>query len=150
MKVTQKISALFLSVIVLVFSLGITINRMVCLKSGIAQVSLGNIKDCCEKSNNRQPSENNDYCCSKGSKAFHLNETHCCNLSSTFFHLNDYSPSEKHTLPGAIDFTLPVCSSTNTSVIEHTEKGKLIFCSADLPPPLHGKQLLSFISVFII
>ncbi len=150
MKIAQQISASFLSALILLFSFGFTINKVVCLKSGIAEVSFGNIKDCCEAENNALPAENNDQCCNTTSNGFHLNEIHCCNLSSTFFHLNDYSPSEKHTLPGAIDFTLPVCSSTNTSVIEHTEKGKLIFCSADLPPPLHGKQLLSFISVFII
>lgn len=148
MKVVQKISALFLAVLILLFSFGFTINKMICLKSGITEVSLGNIKDCCEAEDPTPSTDVKDNCCDLNSTAYSLKEVHCCDLSSTAFYLSDYSPSEQHSIPGAIDYMLPV--SFLTTANKAVENKKLVLVYSDLPPPLYGKNLLSFISVFNI
>ena len=133
MKTIQKIVALFLSVLILLFSFGFTINKMVCLKSGSIRASLSDIQDCC--SNEKETT-------------LPVVKAHCCDLSSTAFHLNDYNPSEQHSVHAALNCSLilnqkataPYCIKTSNLVLFYT----------DLPPPLHGKQLLQFISVFII
>lgn len=133
MKTIQKISALFLSALILVFSFGFTINKMVCLKSGNTQVSLNNIKDCCSKDTKA---------------AIPVLKPHCCDISFTAFHLNDYSPSEQYSIPVATDYLLPFSLIIPSSYGIASDTQVLHY--SDLPPPLYGKQLLSFISVFII
>ena len=133
MKTIQKISALFLSVLILLFSFGFTINKMVCLESGNTKVSLNDIKNCCS----------NDT-----KAAIPVLKSHCCDLSSTAFHLNDYNPSEQHSIPMATDCLLPFNHIVATTFCVENNKQVLLY--SDLPPPLYGKKLLSFISVFII
>lgn len=133
MKAIQKISALFLSLLILLFSFGFTINKMVCLESGNTKVSLNEIKDCCS----------NDT-----KAALPVLKSHCCDLSSSSFHLNDYNPSEKHSTPTATDCLLPFNHLVSITFCKENNQQVLLY--SDLPPPLYGKKLLALISIFII
>lgn len=133
MKTIQKIAALFLSVIFLLFSFGFTINKMVCLKSGKMKVSLSNIKDCCSM---------------ESKTAIPVVKAHCCDINSTAFHLNDYNPSQQYSMPVVVHYTLPLNQKEISFGYYWDKTLKLI--AANLPPPIYGKQLLSFISVFVI
>ncbi|MES2591385.1 MAG: hypothetical protein V4608_05840 [Bacteroidota bacterium] len=132
MKSIQKIAALTLMVLFLVSSLGLTINKMVCLKNGKVKVSLTHAKDCCPE---------------KSSSAYSI-EAPCCVVNNTSFHLTDFNPSPENKIPVISDCALPYYHAKSEAFIYTKETTNLFF--ADLPPPPHGKQLLSFISILII
>lgn len=133
MKAIQKISTLLLAAIFLFFSLGFSINKMVCFKSGKTKISLASIKDCCSKEHTNKP----------------VLKSNCCDISTTAFHLNDYDPSQENTIPTAVNYILPL--NSQITAVTHCQACCMnLFSAANLPPPLYGKQLLSFISVLII
>ena len=131
MKLFQKITALFLCLFMLAFSLGFTINKMVCLKSGKVKIALTPIKECCSKKNSSKT----------------IIKTHCCDLSSFSFELNKYNPTQQQSVVFPTDFTLPFYTNvhvTNFIVDEYP------FLSSNLPPPIIGKKRLTLLSTFII
>lgn len=147
MKVIQKITSVFLAVLFLLSSLGFTVGKMVCLKSGKTKVSLSSVEDCCAKAKKQ-----NANCCDEEqentSSDFVVKKSDCCDISNTTLQLNDFNPSHKKELT-AVEHTLFISESSfyfNTSVTEN----KSILSFADLPPPLHGRTLLNFISVLTI
>ncbi|MBL7884435.1 MAG: hypothetical protein JNL69_10235 [Bacteroidia bacterium] len=132
MKNFQKITSIFLASIFLLSSLGFTINKMVCLKSGKEKVSFVSLKDCCPEKKSSTP----------------IVKSMCCDIQNSTFKLQDFNPSQKNELPHSQE--LAIFSSSNysitTTIIAHTPT--LLF--ADLPPPLHGRSLLNFISILTI
>lgn len=132
MKFFQKITALFLCLFMLAFSLGFTINKMVCLKSGKVKIALTPIKECC----------------SKKSSSKTILKTHCCDLSSLSFQLNEYNPTQQQSIALAIDCVLPFNINTYSYSYLIVNKQPLLY--SDLPPPIVGKKRLAFLSTFII
>lgn len=132
MKFIQKITTVFLAIVFLLSSLGFTANKMVCLKSGKIKMSLTPVKDCCHEKKSTSP---------------HI-KAQCCDLTNTSFHLNDFNSAQKNTIPAAADFILPINKYAITYENCNNHPSKLFF--TDLPPPLYGRQLLSFISTLII
>ncbi len=147
MKLFQKIASVFLAVVFLLSSLGFTVGKMVCLKSGKTKISLSSVEDCCAKAKKQ-----NANCCDEEQETttldFIIKKSDCCDISNTSLQLNDFNPSHKKEL-AAVEHTLFISESSfyfNTSAIEN----KSITSFADLPPPLHGRTLLNFISVLTI
>lgn len=132
MKLLKKITAFFLCLFILAFSLGFTINKMVCLKSGKVKIALTPIKECCSK---------------KSSSKTTL-KTHCCDLSSLSFQLNEYNPTQQQSIALSIDFVLPF--NINTYTYSHHIVNKQPLLYSDLPPPIVGKKRLALFSTFII
>lgn len=132
MKLFQKITALFLCLFILAFSLGFTINKMVCLKSGKVKVSLAKIKDCC-------PTKH---------KAKTIIKTDCCDFSSFSFQLNEYSPSEQSHLVKTYSYIQLGSIQMYYHSAFITIKEPLLY--SDLPPPILVKKRLAFLSTFII
>ncbi|MES2286978.1 MAG: hypothetical protein V4547_14905 [Bacteroidota bacterium] len=132
MKAIKKTTALFLAMVFILSSLGFTINKMICFKSGKVKVSLSHLKDCCAEEKSALP----------------IVKAQCCDINSTSFHLNDFNSSQKNNVPVADDCVLAINKYSFPCGNYNTPSSKLLF--ADLPPPLYGRQLLSFISILII
>ncbi|MCE9538647.1 MAG: hypothetical protein K8R85_05450 [Bacteroidetes bacterium] len=132
MKVIKKTTTLLLAMVFILSSLGFTINKMVCLKSGKVKISLSNLKDCCPEEKSSLP----------------VIKAQCCDINNTSFHLNDFNSSQKNNIPVADDCVLAINKYSFATQNYNTPSSKLVF--TDLPPPLYGRQLLSFISILII
>ena len=132
MKTVQKITSVCLVVVLLLSSLGFTINKMVCLKSGKVKISLTHVKNCC-------PEKRSDTSTIK---------SNCCDLKNTTFDLDDFSSSQKVNTPIADNFVLAIWQ--NDFVVAMPCNNPSVLSYNDLPPPLYGRQLLSFISILII
>jgi hypothetical protein len=134
MKAIYKITSVFLVIAFLLSSLGFTVNKMICLKSGKTKISFTPVKNCCPAKKSTIP----------------VVKANCCDLHNTAFNLDDFSASQKVNTPFAITAVLPVCQD-NFSAIKFSNNNSQLFFS-DLPPPasLHGRQLLSFISTLRI
>lgn len=132
MNTIQKITSVFLVIVLLLSGLGFTINKMVCLKSGKVKISLIHVKNCCSGKTSDKPTI----------------KSNCCDLKNTTFNLDDFSSSQKTTIPFADNFVFAFWQN-NLFQISKSERASILFV-ADLPPPLHGRQLLSFISTLII
>jgi hypothetical protein len=133
MKALQKITSVFLAAIFLVSGLGFTANKMVCLKSGKTKLSFVNFKDCCPKKKSSTPVIKSD----------------CCDITNTFFHLGDFQSVHKHQFSdnrGFQYFAVIPNPGFNNNFVCHQNP----YFFADLPPPLSGRKLLSFISILII
>lgn len=135
MKRLQKITSLFLAFSFLLSSLGFTVNKMVCLKSGESKVSLIALKDCC-------PGEEEEE---SGCFLSHS----CCDITNTYFDLSDFSSASKVSVEEQITVQPLFYNSQISFQIDPVSQTSANLY-ADLPPPLHGRQLLSFISVLII
>jgi hypothetical protein len=132
MKLVQKITSLFLAVIFVLSSLGFTINKMVCLKSGKSKVSLTHLKDCCPDKKSTIP----------------VVKAQCCDIQNSSFKLTDFNPSQKHELP--VSFELVSFLTNSITVADYTNNKLAVFLYADLPPPIFGRTLLNFISTLNI
>ncbi len=119
-------------VVLLLSGLGFTINKMVCLKSGKTKISLTHVKSCCGK---------------KGSEQSTI-KSNCCDLTNTSFDLRDFNSSQKVNVPFADNFVFTTWQNDLVPKTNIYKTSNLI--AADLPPPLHGRQLLCFISTLII
>jgi hypothetical protein len=133
MKTVQKITSVFLALTFLVSSLGFTVNKMVCLKSGKTKLSLTRMKDCCPEKETALPVVKSD----------------CCDITNTFFDLGDLRVSQKTDIvqPFAIQSFL---SASGYQFKTYSFSDSEITLFADLPPPRSGRSLLAFISVLII
>lgn len=132
MNAIKKTTALFLAMVFILSSLGFTINKMVCLKSGKVKISLSHLKECC-------PGEKNSGTIIK---------TKCCDINNTSFHLTDFDASQKSKINVADGCVLAINKFSFTNKNYSTTTSKLEF--ADLPPPISGRELLSFISILKI
>jgi hypothetical protein len=133
MRTAQKITSLFLVVILLVSSLGFTANKMICLKSGKTKLSLVNIKDCCPENESSVPVIKSD----------------CCNITNTFFDLNDFQGVQKSEVCQPLVMQAFYDNSSAKPDFIFVSSDQVFSCS-DLPPPRSGKIFLSFISTYII
>ncbi len=132
MNTIKKTTALFLAMVFILSSLGFTINKMICLKSGKTKISLTQLKDCCPKKKSPES----------------VIKTQCCHITNTSFHLTDFNSSHKNTIPVADDCVLAINKYSFPKKNYSNPSSKLFF--ADLPPPYYGRQLLSFISILTI
>jgi hypothetical protein len=132
MKLVQKITSLFLAVVFVLSSLGFTINKMVCLKSGKTKVSLTHVKDCCPEKKSTIP----------------VVKSQCCDIQNSSFKLTDFNPSQKHDVPASFELVSFLTSSI--TVPDYTNNKLAVFLFADLPPPIYGRTLLTFISTLNI
>jgi hypothetical protein len=133
MKTVQKITSLLLAIVFLLSSLGLSANKMVCLKSGKVKMSLVAQKECCAI---------------KTTTAAVI-KLKCCNLSNTYFNLSDLQDASKLSFHESFSVystaTLFFFNSTITTISK-----PLAISFADLPPPRYGRTLLSFISILNI
>jgi hypothetical protein len=134
MKAVYKITSLVLVMALLLSSLGFTVNKMICLKSGKTKISFTHVKNCCPVKKSTTP----------------IVKANCCDLQNTTFNLDDFSASQKVNTPFAVTAVLPVWQD-NFIAVKFSNNNSQLFC-ADLSPPvsLHGRQLLSFISTLRI
>ena len=132
MKLFQKITSLFLAVVFVLSSLGFTINKMVCLRSGKTKVSLTHLKDCCPEKKSTIP----------------VVKAQCCDIQNSSFKLTDFNTSQKHEVPVSLELVSFLTSSI--SVPNYVDSKLSVFLFADLPPPIHGRTLLNFISTLNI
>jgi len=131
MKVIQKITSVFLALVFLLSSLGFTVNKMTCLKSGKVRVSFVAQKDCCPEKKSSLP----------------IIKSKCCDLSNSYFNLSDVQHSQKLSLEKQFSSIAPFFYSQ----INFSSASKMSAISyADLPPPKSGRTLLNFISVLTI
>ena len=147
MKTLQKTTSIFLAIIFLLSSLGFTINKMACLKSGKIELSLVAIEDCCAKE------EIKDACCEEENfqsdeQGTSITRSDCCEITNTSFDLSEFQKTEKNNIPPVSSNELILLPNTLTNPFYIHTSEKNIF--ADLSVPLHGRQLLSFISILII
>ena len=131
MKVLQKIAAVFLALVFLLSSLGFTVNKMTCLKSGKVRVSFVAQKDCCEMEKSALP----------------IIKSKCCDLANSYFNLGDVQHSQKLLLEKQVSATVPFFYTQK--YVSALSKISLI-SYADLPPPKSGRTLLNFISTLTI
>ena len=110
--------------------MSLTVSRMSCLKSGKTRYAFHQLKDCCKKETNGRTAVQDNCCDIKTSQLFLANFQ-----SSQKGQLKTFSFSSLQT-PFSYKIDLAYCNS------EIKKEG--------IPPPLHGRQLLSFISVLII
>ncbi len=132
MKIFQKITALFLATVFVLSSLGFTINKMVCLKSGKTKISLTHVKDCCPEKKSTTP----------------VVKAQCCDIQNSSFKLTDFSVAQKHELPCSQE--LISFSEYSFATVPSAVQTISVLSFADLPPPLSGKSLLHFISILLI
>ncbi len=147
MNLFKKITSLFLAVVFLLSGFGFTIGKMVCLKSGKTKVSLSIAEDCCKKIKKQ-----NVACCDDEAQIQEeitiIKKGECCDISNTHLQLKDFNPSQKNGVPEANCFSLPFSEITLVNTSLNSTHSKLFF--ADLPPHLHGRSLLNFISILTI
>lgn len=133
MKIIQKITSIFLALVFLLSSLGFTINKMTCLKSGKVKMSLLAQKDCCPEKESPIP----------------VIKSTCCDFSNIYFNLSDVQHTEKLSLEKQFSISTPFLSSQIYNGTLAFSKAPIISFT-DLPPPLYGRTLLNFISTLII
>lgn len=132
MKTLQKITALFLATVFILSSLGFTINKMVCLKSGKTKISLTHVKDCCSDKKSATP----------------IVKAQCCDIHNSSFKLTDFSVAQKHDVPCSQE--LMFFSEFSFTVVPSSLQKNAVLTYSDLPPPLSGRSLLQFISILLI
>ncbi len=134
MKAIYKITAVFLVLALMLSSLGFTVNKMICLKTGKTKISFTHVKNCCPTKKLATP----------------IIKANCCDLQNTTFSLHDFNTSQKVNTPFALATVLPVWHNNFIALNNCNKNSQLFF--AHLPPPasLYGRQLLAFISILII
>ena len=133
MNILKKITSVLLAVIFLVSSMGFTVNKMVCIKSGKTKISFTPLKDCCKEKKSGTPVLKNK----------------CCDITNSSFNLGNFQSSQKIRIANV--FVLQSDFIKNTTIdYPNSACAAEIICFADIPPPLHGRKLLSFISILII
>ena len=134
-KVTIYFFSLFLGLFLLMLSMGLTLNKMVCLSSGKVKVSLLDIKQC-------GPEENENACHS-------ALKSKCCDITSSFLHID---------IPSVVFYSFIKITGVDvlfTGYIFNIFKigvslSLTSFLFSDLPPPLKGKDFLNFIQILRI
>lgn len=149
MKVVEKITSLFLAVIFLLSSLGLTISSMICSKSGKEKVALVIIEDCCAKK--KDITQVKTDCCDNEESSLTLTGTSvkkadCCDISNITVSLNDFQNAQKIAVE-----QMAVIQSLFYNYSEVNAKKLITSNTSNLPPSLSsGRQLLSLISILTI
>ena len=128
----QKITSFFLIAVVLLSSLSLSANKMVCLKSGKTKLSLVHMKNCCTGKNDQASTI----------------KSNCCDIQNTFFDLDDFSVSETiniNSFAWGTDIILHHLFELND---KFDSKTSLLY--SDSSPPTYGRGLLTSISILII
>lgn len=133
MKTIQKITSIFLCVTFLVSSMGFTVNKMVCLKNGRVKLSFTPVKSCCPEKKAAIP----------------IIKATCCDLTNTSFNLGDSQTSQKLQISQSL-FVKSFLRNEPFSLNGNTNAKISLSHFSDLPPPLYGRKLLSYISILII
>lgn len=132
MKYLKKITAFTLVTSILLFGLGFSTCKMVCLKSGKTKISFNHLANCC----NKKSPDNTTV------------KSNCCDISNFIWGLDNYSASEKVNIPNTVFGTFHEVLRliySNNSVNENSA-----FHAETSPPNLYGRSLLTFISTLII
>lgn len=124
-----------LAVTVLISGMSFTVKKMVCLSSGDVQVGLYSLDGCC--------GEEEDFC--EDSQV----EEKCCEYSTQVLDL-DKDITIKESSLKQLDLSLLQFSPIYIFSLQVRSQKTPRFSFADLPPPLSGRQLLSFISALVI
>lgn len=132
MKPLQKITSVFLIAAVLLFSIGLSTNKMVCLKSGKTKVSINHVEDCCKENKS----------------ATTTIKSNCCDITNAFLGLDDFSVTEINTIQSP-DVSNALVVQNYFDVTDYKNTISPLF-SGGSSPPLYGRTLLTFISTFII
>jgi hypothetical protein len=136
MKNIAKISSiLLLSLLMLTSSMGISINKMICLSSGKVKVALWELKDCC-------PEEEEENSNLPGFQA------RCCDFFSEYVQVDFLSMENNFQLKLIKSFFTPILSLFCQYFSLFTANSSEFY--GDIPPPVHGISLLKLISVFRI
>lgn len=132
MKLFSKISSLILTVLFLVSTLGLTLNKMVCQKSGKTKLSLTAIKNCCKEQN---------------SNCFVIKKK-CCTITNNTFNLGDFQITQKLKVERSLGFLAP--SVRSNMIVKAVILTQTKIYILEKPPALYGRQLLFFISTLTI
>jgi hypothetical protein len=127
---------LLLAVVVLVSGMSFTVKKMVCLSSGNVEVGLYTLEDCCS---DEQDASFEDV----------RIDSRCCDFSSQVFTLDKEAMLKGSSLKKA-DIDLVQFPRTNAFRLSAQVRQPPRFTFANLPPPLSGRQLLSFINMLNI
>ena len=127
--------SLLLGLFLLMFSMGLTLNKMVCLSSGKVKVSLLDIKHC-------GPEESKSPCHS-------ALKNKCCDITSSFLHI---------AIPSVVFYSFVKITDIDVLFTGYilnifkisTSLSLTSFIFSDLPPPLIGKDFLNFIQILRI
>lgn len=134
--------AITLNLLVFLFSIsGFTIYRHECFKSGIVQVSMAEVTDCCEKKEEVSKPE----CCKK--KEEHKEKKKCCSDSKFSKQLKtDLTFSAKKIVTDHF-VSIPAFYQVDFTLRNSTEK---IISYTDPSPPLSGRSILLKKQSFLI
>lgn len=149
MKLVNKITASFLAIVFLLSSLGFTINKMSCLKTGTSKLSLIALEDCCIKKQKKSEVS----CCADETPEptidlTTISKADCCDIVNTSFDLSDFQPSKNNTLPIAQALEMVVVPAHLNLV--YAAQSFQTFSNNNPPPHLYGRALLSHISILTI
>lgn len=134
-KACSSIFHTLLAVIILVSGMSFTVKKMVCLSSGNVQVGLYSLDGCC--------GDDEDSC--EDTKV----DSRCCDYSSQVLSL-DKDVAFKTSSFNQLDLIALQFAPVRIFSIHPQEQDNFRCSFADLPPPLSGRQLLSFIGILII
>ena len=149
MKVIQKITSLSLAIVFLLSSLGFTISKMSCIKTGKSKLSLVALEDCCIKKEKK--SEINccdDEVAEANPNLTAISKSDCCDINNTTFDLSDFHSSSKEKLPQASDFEF-ILFQTNASTCNFSSDLPYKYF-LESPFSLSSRELLSKFSILII
>jgi hypothetical protein len=133
MKIFKKITVFVLAVFLLASSVGIAINKVMCLSGGKTKMSFFEKPTCCPADANSASSD------------FSI-DARCCDYLSEYVQV-DYVSFENTVKIKVLQAALiSAVLSLNSFLIDRA----VISCTADTPPLLYGISLLKFISVFRI
>ena len=125
-----------LAVIILVSGMSFTVKKMVCLSSGNVQVGLYSLDGCCGDEE-------------EGSCEDPKLDSKCCDYSSEVFDLDKEIVFKSSSFKQA-DLTLLQFAPVPYPGLRSQVQQAPHFTYADLPPPLSGRKLLSFIGILTI
>lgn len=132
MKIVKNILPSLFAILFLLLSFNVSINKMVCLKSGFTTVSIANNKDCCKEESNRS-----------------IVKATCCDVLNFSINLKEYNFVQRNDIPNAAVLTVALCNygfippeHSSVFIANTTTNHQLSF--------LYGRGLLSFISILVI
>ncbi|MEW6467477.1 MAG: hypothetical protein AB1458_01055 [Bacteroidota bacterium] len=130
---------------ILLGSVGLSIGKMVCPKSGKAIIALGQPEDCCDTK--PEPKKEKD-CCKRENKPAHA-EKDCCDISSVEIKLDRYTSAKKAEPPVVSEAELPPSISAEKQVSLFPA---LLYAydTSEAPPRPSGRSLLTIISRYTI
>ncbi len=132
MKLLQKITSVFLAFVFTLSSLGFTIGKMECLKSGKTKISFTQAKECCPEKKTTTP----------------VLKSKCCNIFNSSLKLKDHSIAIKNIVPQADQILLVYTPSLNYSIYNSSESFLSFYTTS--PPPIIDRDIFSLFSVFRI